>query len=465
VAGSISLDLSHARFLLAAGLFLAVPCFAGDLHTAAALRDKALSDPTAWNILESITTEIGPRPVGTPANARARDWAVNKLKALGFSNVHVEPFAKPSWQRGAESAEVVSPYPQRLAIIGLGNTVPTPPQGIEAPIVVLKSYAELLAVAPGVFTGKIVVVNQPMLRAKDGRGYGAEVAIRNGDGEAAKRGAVAYLIRSVSTGSGRAPHTGAIWGKDTGKIPAAALGVPDADLLENMAARGPVRVRLALANSVDANSQAWNVSGEIRGSTKPDEIIVIGGHFDSWDPGMGAIDDGAGLAIATAAANLIGKLPRHPRRTIRVVLWGSEESGGSSEAYLEAHKGELGKIVLAGESDSGSDRALAVRLPKGVARAKALAALPALLKPLKVYVLPQPALHGGSDVSGLEDAGVPVLDVEQDSSRYFDYHHSADDTLAVVDRKQLNQNVAVLAGLVYLLADSNLDFRKGRAAR
>jgi hypothetical protein len=439
------------------------PSFSGSVETAAALRDKALSDPTAWNILESITTEIGPRPIGTPANARARDWAVNKLKALGFSDVKVEPFAKPSWQRGVESAEVVSPYPQRLMIIGLGNTVPTPPQGIEAPIVVLKSYAELLTAAPGAFTGKIVVVNQPMLRSKDGRGYGTAVVIRNGDGEAARRGAVAYLIRSVSTGNGRAPHTGAIVGKDTGKIPTAALGVPDADLLANMAARGPVRVRLTLANWVDAKSQAWNVSGEIRGSEKPGEIVVIGGHYDSWDMGTGAIDDGAGLAIATAAASLINQLPRHPRRTIRVVLWGSEESGGSSEAYLEAHKGELGKIVLAGESDIGAGRALSVRLPKGAT--KALAALPALLKPLKVSVSPQPAQHGGVDISGLEDAGVPVLDVEQDASRYFDYHHSADDTLAIVDRKQLNQNVAVLTGLVYLVADSNIDFRKGRGAR
>jgi hypothetical protein len=457
--------MSHSLLLAAvvAAVAFAPSASAGDFHTAAALRDKALTDPTAWNILESLTTEIGPRPVGTPAHARARDWAVAKLKALGFSNVRVEPFAKPSWQRGAESAEVVSPYPQRLAIIGLGNTVPTPPQGIEAPIVVLHSYAELLAAAPGAFSGKIVVLDQPMIRTKDGRGYGTDVVIRNGDGEAAKRGAVAYLVRSVSTGNGRAPHTGAIWGKDTEKIPTAALGVPDADLLANMAARGPVRVRLMLANSVDAKAQAWNVSGEIRGSAKPDEIVLIGGHYDSWDPGTGAIDDGAGVAIATAAASLINRLPRHPRRTIRVVLWGSEESGGSSEAYLGAHKGELDKIVLAGESDSGSDRALSVRLPKGAA--KALPALSALLKPLKVTVSPKPALHGGADISGIEDAGVPVLDVEQDSSRYFDYHHSADDTLAVVDRKQLNQNVAVLSGLIYLVADSDIDFRKGHGAR
>jgi len=447
------------RFLFAAAIFsLALPCFAGDFQTAAALCDRALGDPTAWHLLESLTAGIGPRPVGTPAAAHARDWAVARLKALGFANVRVEPFAKPSWHRGAESAELVKPYPLRLAVIGLGNSVPTPPQGIEAPVVVLRSYAELLAARPGAFKGKIVVVNQPMTRTEDGSGYGAAVVTRNGDGEAAKRGAVAYLIRSVSTGNGRAPHTGAIWGH-TPVIPTAALGVPDADLLQYLAARGPVRLSLKLANWVDAKSQAWNVSGDIRGSERPDEIVVIGGHLDSWDPGTGAIDDAAGVTITVAAANLIGKLPRHPRRTIRVVLFGSEESGGSSDAYLAVHKQELGKIVLAGESDLGSDRAYAVHLPEGAVAAPALAMLPAVLAPLRVLVSDQPAQHAGSDVSGLEKAGVPVLAVDQDASRYFDYHHSADDTLAVVDRAQLNQNVATWAGLLYLVADSKLDFR------
>jgi hypothetical protein len=452
------------RTILAAVLCLAAPCYAGDLHTAATLRDRALSDPAAWNILESLTTEIGPRPVGTPAYKRARDWAAAKLKSLGFSNIRVEPFAKPSWQRGAESAEVTRPYPQRLAIIGLGNSVPTPPRGIEAPIVVLKNNAELLAAKPGAFKGKIVVVNQPMTRAKDGSGYGTAVVIRNGDDEAAKRGAVAYLIRSVSTGKGRAPHTGAIWGHKPA-IPAAALGVPDANLLQSMAARGPVRLRLKLSSWIDAKSVAWNISGEIAGSEKPDEVIVIGGHFDSWDPGTGAIDDGAGVAITAAAASLIGKLPRHPRRTIRVVLWGSEESGGSSDAYLAAHQRELPKIVLAAESDLGSDRAYAVRLPEGAAKAPAFAQLPAMLAPLKVVVAPAPPQHGGSDIAGLQKAGVPVFTVDQDASRYFDFHHSADDTLSIVDRAQLNQNVATWAGLLYLLADSKIDFRAKPAKR
>ena len=450
--------MKQSALLLATALFLSVPASAGDLGTASALRDRALNDSTAWNVLESLTTEIGPRPVGSPAYNRARDWGIAKLKALGFTKVHAEAFAKPSWQRGAESAEVVSPYPQHLAMIGLGGSMPTPANGIEAPIVVLKSYAELLMAKPGAFKGKIVVVNQPMTHTMDGSGYGAAVQARGGASDAAKRGAVAYLVRSISTSQSRAPHTGAgDFGDRHAGIPQAALGVPDADLLQHMAARGPVRVRLKLASSANPKSLAWDISGEIAGSARPDEVIVIGGHLDSWDPGTGAIDDGAGVAITTAAASLIGKLPRHPRRTIRVVMFGSEETGGSSDAYLAAHKNELKKIVLAAESDVGADRAYKVEVPG--AKAPALASLPVVLAPLRVFVAPDPPLHGGSDISGLQKAGVPIFSVEQDASRYFDYHHSADDTLAIVDRGQLNQNVAAWTCLLYLVADSGVDFR------
>ena len=445
---------------------LAVPAVAGDAHTAAALRDRALADSTAWNVLESLTTVIGPRPAGSPAALRARDWALAKLRALGFADVHAEPFAKPSWARGEESAEVVSPYPQKLAVIGLGGSVPTPPQGIEAPIVVLKSYAAVLAAPARAFKGRIVVVNQPMVRTKDESGYEKAVAARYGASEAAKRGAVAYLVRSISTGNTRAPHTGSgTYGPNKAKIPEAALGVPDADLLEQMAARGPVRLRLKLASFTRSNSMAWNVSGEIAGSARPDQVIVIGGHLDSWDPGTGAIDDGAGVAMATAAARLIGRLPRHPRRTIRVVLWGSEETGGSGDAYLAAHKGELANIVAAGESDLGADRVYRLKLPQGALGRRALKPLAAVLAPLKVVVSPRPPEHAGSDVEGLQKAGVPVFSLDQDASRYFDVHHSADDTLAVVDRAQLNQNVAAWAALVYLIADSDVDFRAKKALK
>ena len=446
----------------AAALAVAAPALAAEpADTAAILRDKALTDTTAWTVLEDLTTNIGPRLVGSPGMARAKDWAVRTLTDMGFTNVKVEEFAKPSWTRGAESASITGPYPFQLSIIGLGGSVPTPAKGIEAEIVVFRSYAALLAAPVGSLTGKIAVVTQPMTRTQTGEGYGAAVAARGrGPSEAAKRGAVAFLMRSVSTSDSRLAHTGGTrYADDAPKIPAAALGVPDAELLERLAARGPVRVKLNLASSVDPKGVAWNISGEIAGSGRPEEVIVIGGHLDSWDPGTGAIDDASGIAITTAAAKLIGDLPKHPRRTIRVVMWGSEESGGSSEAYLAAHKDELPNIVMASESDLGADSIYALMLPKDALKQPSLAELATVLAPLKIFVSRDPAPFGGADVEGLQEAGVPVFTLRQSALRYFDLHHSADDTLDKVDPVQLNQNVAAWAALLYMLADSDADFR------
>ena len=228
-------------------------------------------------------------------------------------------------------------------------------------------YADMIAAPDGALKGKIVVITQPMVRAQDGAGYGiAGISRRSGPVEAAKKGAVALLIRSISTSDSTVPHTGVTAnGEGVVTIPAAAIGVPEAEQLERLAATGkPLRIKLNLQSTFDPKDVAWNISGEIKGSEKPDEVIVIGGHLDSWDVGTGALDDATGVAITTAAAKLIGDLPKHPKRTIRVVAWGSEESGGSSEAYLAAHKDELPKIVLAGESEDG--KAMDVRLP-GVA--------------------------------------------------------------------------------------------------
>ncbi|HEX2594141.1 MAG TPA: M28 family peptidase [Rhizomicrobium sp.] len=453
------------RALLTAFLFATLATSAhADPQTAATLRDKALTDPTAYDLLESLTTEIGPRPVGSPAAMAARDWGIAKLKALGFKNVHAEEFAKPSWHRDDESAEITAPHAQKLAILGLGRSISTPPEGIEAEVVVLKSLGELMAAPPDAFKGKIVVVNQPMARTQTGLGYGVAVQARSAASEAAKRGAVAYLTRSIATGTGRAPHTGSTRYRDPNfQIPAAALGVPDADLLARLAARGPVRMHLKLLNHTDADSKAWNVSGEITGSEAPNEVIVIGGHMDSWDPGTGAIDDGAGVAITTAAAKLIGDLKKHPPRTIRVVMWGSEEQDGSEKAYYDAHKDELANIVAASESDFGADNVYSIQLPTNTLTDPQLSPLVYLLAPLHVATSPEPSKQGGSDISGLQVAGVPVFTINQDGSRYFDYHHSADDTLAIVDPVQLNQNVATWATMLYMIANSDVDFRKGAA--
>lgn len=433
--------------------------------TAAALRDRALEDQTAWTVLEDLTTTVGPRPTGSPGMTLAKAWAVRTFQDLGFTNIRVEEFAKPSWTRGAESAAIVAPHPFQLSILGLGGTVPTPEGGIEAEIVVFQSYAELLAAPAGSLNGKIAVVTQAMTRTQTGEGYGAAgVVRRSGPSEAARRGAVAFLMRSVSTSDSRQAHTGITrYADDAPRIPAAALGVPDAELLERLAARGPVRVRLSLASTTDDRAVSWNISGEIAGSERQQEVLVIGGHLDSWDPGTGAIDDGAGIAITTAAARLIGQLPRHPRRTIRVVMWGSEETGGSSEAYLAAHKDEVANMVVAGESDLGADRIYSLQLPADAAGHPALARLPTLLEPLKIYISREPARFGGSDTEGLQDAGVPVFSLNQDASRYFDLHHSADDTLDKVDPAQLSQNVAAWAALLYLIADSDIDLRHPKA--
>ena len=447
--------------LLGLIVLVAAPALA-DPATAIRLRDQALTDPTAYDVLESLTTEIGPRPAGSPAQMRARDWALAKMKALGFTNIHAEPFAKQAWLRDAESAEILAPFPQKLAILGLGNSVPTPPEGITAELVVLKSMAELRAAPANAFVGKIVLVNQPMTRTQDGSGYGAAVEARYAPSEASRRGAVAYLTRSISTSTARAPHTGAtLYAADAPKIPAGALGVPDADLLEHMAARGPVRLHLLLQSHV-VNATAWTISGDVTGSIHPDQVIVVGGHIDSWDPGTGAIDDGAGVAISAAAGHLIAQLPRHPARTIRVVFWGSEETGGSGAAYLDMHKNELDKIVMAGESDLGSDNVYKLELPPGAVANPELSPLSGILAPLKVMVATTPALDAGSDVEDIQHAGVPVLVLSQDANRYFDYHHSADDTLAIVRRGELNQNVAAWAATLDMVADSDLNFRAAK---
>jgi len=450
-----------ASFFALAILMGSAPVSA-DPATAVHLRDQALTDPTAYDVLESLTTEIGPRPAGSPAQMRARDWALAKMTALGFTNVHAEPFPKQAWLRDAESAEILAPFPQKLAVLGLGNSVPTPPAGITAEVVVLKSMEELKAASANAFAGKIVLVNQPMTRTQDGSGYGAAVAARYAPSEASRRVAIAYLTRSISTSTARAPHTGAtLYAADAPRIPAGALGVPDADLLEHMAARGPVRLHLLLQSHV-VNATAWTISGDVTGSTHPDQVIVVGGHLDSWDPGTGAIDDGAGVAISAAAGHLIAQLPRHPARTIRVVFWGSEETGGSGAAYLDMHKTELDKIVLAGESDLGSDNVYKLELPPGAAANPELSPLSGILAPLKIMVATTPALDAGSDVEEIQHAGVPVLALSQDANRYFDYHHSADDTLAIVRRGELNQNVAAWAATLDMVADSDLNFRAAK---
>ena len=457
-----ALGVAAAGALLLAGTVQAAPAPMPDAlkSTAAALRDKALAGGSpAYAVVESLTTEVGQRLAGTPAARRATDWAVAKLTALGFRNVHAEPFPITAWVRGPESAEVVSPYPQRLSITALGRSVPTPPEGIEAEVALFPTYAALLAAPAGSLTGRIAVVTQPMARLQDGAGYGYNNAIRrNGASEAARRGAVAYLLRSLSTDDTRLPHTGAMNYQDGApQIPAAALSPPDAELLDHMAARGkPIRIRLLL-RPTEMPATAWNVVGDVPGREKPDEVVLIGGHLDSWDLGTGAIDDAAGVGIVTGAAKLIMDLPQRPRRTVRVVYFGSEELDNSSTAFAAAHQAEAGRYVVASEADFGSGRMLAMHVPPGAQASPYARTLAELFARQRVLLSNEPSLRAGDDLSRLKD--VPFFALRQDGTRYFDLHHSADDTFDKVDRADLDQAVAVWAASVYLAADSDVDFR------
>ena len=446
----------------ALALALAIPAQAGDAPLRAgaeAVRDRALADPTAYAFVQSLTREVGPRLAGTETSAKARDWAVARLTALGFSNVRAEAFAITSWVRGAERAEVTAPTRRRLSILGLGGSVATPPDGIEAEAVVFPTYADMLAQPPGALAGRIAVVTQPMARTQDGSGYGAVSPMRQyGPREAARRGAVAFLLRSLSTAEDGAPHTGAtFYAADVAKIPAAALSPRDAAWLERAAAAGrPLRLRLSLA-SISAPATAWTVLGDIPGSERAAETIIVGGHLDSWDVATGATDDGAGMAITVAAARLAGG--ERPKRTITVVLWGGEESDVSDAAFGAAHRAEAGQVVLIGEADNGADRVWSVRLPPRGAALAPMKTFAAAVAPLRVFVSPDPAPYGGADTFEMMKAGVPVVSVRQDVSRYFDWHHSANDTLDKIDRAQLNQAVAVWAALIYVVANSDVDFR------
>lgn len=454
--------------LAAAAALLATPAFAADSLRAGAdaARDAALKDPTAYALVASLTTDVGERLAGSEAAARARDWGVAKLKALGFSNVHVEPFPITAWARGPEDASLTAPYPAHLAILGLGGTVPTPPEGIEAEAVVFHTYADMLAAPAGAFAGKIVVVTQPMVRTQDGSGYGQAVTMReDGPSEAARRGAVAYLVRSIATNISRYPHTGALsYAVDAPKIPAAALSTVDALLIDRLVEQGtPIRIRLSLA-SATRPATGWTVVGEIPGSEHPEQIVLLGGHLDSWDPGQGAIDDGAGLAIAVGAAHAATSA-HPPRRTIRVAMFGAEEMGFTNPAFTAAHKAELPNIVAVGESDEGSDDIWRLDLPKGTRDLPQMQTLAATLAPLKIFVSNEPARFGGSDIEGLAEAGAPQVSFHQDATRYFDWHHTAEDTLDKIDPVQMNQNVAAWAAFLYVLANSDVDLHPGAGAK
>lgn len=431
----------------------------------ALLIERAMADDRAYDIVASLTTEVGPRLGGTQAEARARAWGEAKLKAMGFKNVRTETFDMPVWTRLSESAAIVSPFPQPLHLTALGNSVSTPEGGLEGEVVRFPTLADLKNAPMTGLEGKIVFVDEKMTRTQDGSGYGVAVAKRSGAAnEASKRGAAAAIIRSVGTDSHRFPHAGNMnYEAGVAPIPTAALSNPDADLLARaLAAKKPVRVRLDLKTQRVESAPSGNVIGEIPGRT--DELIVIGGHLDSWDLGTGAVDDGAGIAITMAAAKLVDELKGTPSRTIRVVMWGAEEVGiHGGKAYAEKHKDDLDRHVLAAESDFGAGRVWQLRTRFGAGREGHAKDLAEALRPLGVGPGTAEAF-GGADVGPLRAAGVPVLDLAQDGSDYFDLHHTANDTLDKIDPAALKQNVAAWAVMLYLASEAEGGFRAAPAA-
>ncbi|MBL8530401.1 MAG: M20/M25/M40 family metallo-hydrolase [Hyphomonadaceae bacterium] len=423
------------------------------------LSASAFETNRAYDIVESLVTEIGPRMAGSEAEARARDWAVAMLREQRFSNIRIEPFTLGFWQATREEAAVVTPSPQRMVIAALGGSPATPEGGLEAEIVRFPDLAALEAATPGSLNGRIVFIDERMQRTQDGSGYGAAVAKRGRCAPLAQaRGAVACLIRSVGTDPHRFAHQGGNTRQaDGAALPAAALSPADADLLARLVARGPTRVRLDIQVDARENAQSGNVIAEIRGRERPEEIVLLVAHLDSWDHGQGAIDDGAGVAIVTAAARLIRDLPRRPRRTIRVLLAGAEETGiHGANAYARAHAAET--HIVAAESDFGAARIYRLRtrfaepaLPYARAMQRALAPL---------GVIPgDNAANGGPDLTPLRAAGVPVVELSQDGWDYFDYHHTPDDTLDKIEPAALQQNVAAYAVFAYLAAEMDWDFR------
>ncbi|MBY0581698.1 MAG: M20/M25/M40 family metallo-hydrolase [Sphingomonas sp.] len=423
----------------------------------AALRDAALQDDVAFSIVEGLTTEVGPRLAGTEAEARARSWAVRKLTELGFANVHIEKAMMDTWVRGEETAEVVGPFPQKLRLTALGGSGATPAAGITAPIAYFASFADLAAAPDGSLAGKIAFVSNAMVATQDGSSYGTFGLARFiGPNVAAKKGAVAIVIRSIGSDHGRGPHTGQTnFAKDVKPIPAASLSVADADNLSRMVKRGkPITLHLVLTPRNIGMTETGNVIAEVPGTDPTAGIVLVGGHLDSWDLGTGAIDDGAGVAITAAAAKRLLDGPP-PRRTIRVVWFGDEETGGAgSKAYFDAHKME--KHALAAESDFGADRIwrFAVNLPDA---AKPIGdRLTSALSPLGIVKSAAKA-GDGADIAPLVLSGVAAIDLNQSGLRYFDFHHTPEDTLDRIEPEQLRQNVAAWTAMLAIVANAPED--------
>jgi hypothetical protein len=448
------------RSLIAATLLTAASPLAAQVHHSplvdpkvAALRDAALAgDHYAWDITEALTTEIGPRLAGTEAEARARDWAVKKLTEMGFANVRVEPFDMPVWVRGRESAEILAPFPQPMVVAALGKSGSTGVDGVTGEIIAFDSVDALKAASEETVRGRIVFVDHAMPANQDGSGYGQYGAPRRqGPTIASKKGALAIVVRSIGTDRHRNPHTGSQDFTDGAMpIPAGALSNPDADQMLRILKRGqPVRMKLVLENRNLGTRQSGNVIAEVPGRDPSLAPIVVSGHLDSWDQGTGALDDAAGVAIAAAAAKRIMDAGR-PLRTIRIVWFGAEELGLLGGHDYRARHGKEPHYALI-ESDFGADKIWKVDSKLGEARKSEAEAIGKALAPLGI-VTGSFKEADGSDIGPMLSDGHPGVTLNQDGTRYFDIHHTPDDTLDKVDPAQLRQNVAAWTTVLAILS-------------
>jgi Zn-dependent M28 family amino/carboxypeptidase len=442
-----------------------------ELYSAQTLNDlkniqqATLQSDYAYKQVAYLSNNIGPRLTGSPQAARAVEYVAAELRKLGLE-VRLEKVMVPHWVRGEEKGELVQ-FPgmapgtvQKIVLCALGGSVATPAEGITAEVVVVGSFAELAALGKEKIAGKIVLFNNKFnremaLAGQSGTAYGQAVAYRfAGAGAAAPFGALAALVRSAGGSQNRLAHTGAMGYPDgVTKIPTAAVSNEDADLIAYLAAQGATKIHLTLTPQTLPDTESFNVIGDLKGSEKPDEVVIVSGHLDSWDLGRGSIDDGAGVAVAMQTANILQQLKLKPKRTVRVIAWMNEENGGrGSAAYAADEAANIAKHFAAIESDFGAGH------PLGFAFAGKGEALP-FFAPISNVLLSQGAFrvetqaNVGADTAPLTRAGVPSFAPLSDGRFYFDYHHTAADTLDKIEPKALAENASVLAVLAYALAN------------
>lgn len=417
-------------------------------ETAARLIDAAVNDPDGWKKLEYLCYRIGHRQSNSEAYREAVKWAVAAMQADGLE-AQALPVKVPNWVRGRESAEMVAPVRAPLAMLGLGGSVGTPEEGITAEVVAVSSFDELEKLGAEKVRGKMVLYDV------EWRGYGPTVAYRTaGAARAAKLGAVAALVRSMGPVSLRTPHTGAtVYAEGVPKIPAAALALEDVRRLRGLLGMGEtVRVTLRMEAKWLPDADSSNVVADLKGREKPEEVVVVGGHFDSWDVGQGAHDDGASCIAAWQAVALMKKLGLQPRRTVRVVLWTDEElTGAGGKAYREWVGSRIKNHVAAIEMDGGAEKPAGFGYTGPGDSFATARQIVSLLDPIGAGDLRRGG--GGADIAPLMRDGVPGFGHRTSGGRYFEWHHTPADTLDKVDPLEFRQNVATLAVLAYVLAD------------